>query len=462
MGQTAILLLSLLYFVNTSVYILIEYFMIKRRKGISVIFFVRILYILIYGFIPALVHYNYYLTGETVSKISYSANGTGQLYFLYILSIIGYAALNIGYALSNKGKNSPANTPGGNPDNKTDDISIHKLMTAGIITFAIGFLSYYLWSKAYGFPFGIFKYANLLRMGFVPADNPFSFMKYFSTATMFSSFLFFAILHKKDINKIIVFILFALSGFWSVVYLLANDGRMSFIYFFLVFILYRIFWQNTAKQKKAFLKIMIWMAVAFVAMALSDWIMFFLRNGEQLKTGGMPTDVFRLLREELGFTIQSGQTALTALADGLAGNRFPMDILSGLLAFLPSSFRPESIISTSQYNSAFIGMDPSVGETPTDLISMCVYDLGIIGVFILPAVFGWLCRMADNYFAYRRGNNYYDLLFVIISLYLARFITYADPSNFVHNTFFLLIGIVVVRFTNIKKTGRIYLKSLER
>lgn len=452
MGQTPVMVLSILYLINTIVYILIEVRSVRRKKGVSVLFFVRTVYILIYGIVPVIVHAHFYTAGETVTTISYTPKGIEQLYYLYVLSVIGYIALNAGYALSRmKGKNGAAQAEE-RQERPMSAGSVRTLMIAATITLAVGFACFYLWSRAYGFPFGIMKYANLLRSGNVPVPNPWTFLKYFSTAMLFSSFLFFTILLQKDVkvNRGAVFVLFVFSGFWSVVYLLANDGRMSFVYFFLVFVLYQIIYKRNQK-KSVFLKIIIWLGVAFVAMALADWIMVFLRNGQGAQTGAFSLDAAGMLRNELDFTILSGQTALSALEKGLAGGRFFTDVISGFLAFLPSSFRPEGISTLSAYNSAFIRA--GYGETPTDFISMCVYDMGIAGVFVLSAVFGWLLRRVENYFAEKRGNGYYDMLFIIASLYLARFVCYADPANFVHATFFLAIGLAVVGLLNLFRAG---------
>lgn len=229
------------------------------------------------------------------------------------------------------------------------------------------------------------------------------------------------------------------------IYLLSNDGRMSFIYFFLIFILYAVFNKQSKSEniniRNTSIKISIWLIIAFIAMALSDWIMYFFRNGES-RTAEVSFNIFEMIREELGYTILSGQVSLTALVNGDAGDRILVDALSTLFAFLPSRFRPDGIVTLFSYNTELVGN--TTGTVPTDLLSMCIYNLGIVGVCLIPIFLGWIIRKIENVITTNRGNVYYDMLYIIVSLYLARFLAYADPANYVHAILFIIIGHVTV------------------
>ncbi|MEK5066210.1 O-antigen polymerase [Cytobacillus sp. FSL R5-0596] len=441
MGETSILLLSIIYFITAIFYIALEIHWVYKYKRIRTIAYVRFLYSLIYGFLPALVHSHVYLTGETVARISYSQTGIMQLYILYILSVVVYFFLSLGYRISSST----------NVKNNKQKVGIasEKLFAASLIILLIGFLSFFMWTLAYGSLFGVMEYAKVLRSGVAVINNPFSFMKRTSTLMIFSSYMFFAVLLNlpKGIGpkKITVFILFSFSSFWSMIYLLSNDGRMSFIYFFLIFILYAVFNKQSKSEniniRNTSIKISIWLIIAFIAMALSDWIMYFFRNGES-RTAEVSFNIFEMIREELGYTILSGQVSLTALVNGDAGDRILVDALSTLFAFLPSRFRPDGIVTLFSYNTELVGN--TTGTVPTDLLSMCIYNLGIVGVCLIPIFLGWIIRKIENVITTNRGNVYYDMLYIIVSLYLARFLAYADPANYVHAILFIIIGHVTV------------------
>lgn len=442
MGEISILLLSWLYFISGTIYLVTEIYGILKYKRIRTIAYFRILYAVIYGFLPGIYYIHFYLTGESAYSISYSVSGVSKLYLLYVLSIIVYLFLNLGY------KTSLNSIPGVVIKNrKKFNITWDRLFLASNIIFVLGFLSFFLWTKAYGSLFGVIDYASALRSGVVLLDNSFSFMKRTSTLMIFSSYMYFALFlnMKRGISakKIIVFVLMLISSFWSVIYLLSNDGRMSFIYFFLIFILYFIFRNHNSNFSKKFIKVSVFLLIAFIGMAFSDWIMFFLRHGE-LSTSGISFNLFSIIREELGYTILSGQTSLFALENGQAGFRILTDLLSGILAFFPSRFRPDSVDTLFSYNTELLGV--TNGTVPTDLIAMCIYDLGIIGVIIIPFVLGWIIKKIEKVLTLNRGNAYYDMLYVIISLYLARFIAYADPANYVHAIIFIIVGHIIVRF----------------
>lgn len=389
MGEILILILSVLYFITFLLYICIEIIDISKHRKIRTISYIRFMFSIVYGFLPAVTHYKMYQANEIVFRIAYDSNGVMQLYILYLLSLIAYIFLNIGYKIR-KSKFQPKSSS----NLKIKKVlSTNKLFIASIIALIIGFISFLMWTRAFGSPFGAIEYATLLRSGLTPFDNPLSFMKRFSPLMLFSSYIFFAIiLNMKaglSFKKIATYLLLLFSSFWSIIYLLSNDGRMSFIYFFVIFILYFILHKQTNSEKgnikSTLVKIGIWLLIAFVAMSLADWIMYFLRFGEG-RDAEISLNIFNLLRDEMGYTILSGQTALTSLENGLSGNRIFLEFLSMFFAFLPSRFSPTSLQTLFEYNTELTGINN--GTVPTDLLAFCLYTLGIFGVIIIPILLG--------------------------------------------------------------------------
>ena len=140
--------LVLLYTVTSAVYGFNLYQTYKKSKELSMAFFCKAMYLLIEGLVPLIIIGGYTVFGKTfdaLAVVDFSENGIFGLLYYWLLSVIGYIALCLGIRLNYRitfGKKAVK-------PNKTEDYPI-SLAFASYISLAIGIVSFYLWTKAYG------------------------------------------------------------------------------------------------------------------------------------------------------------------------------------------------------------------------------------------------------------------------------------------------------------------------
>lgn len=440
MGFNSIELLAFLYAVIFVIFMIYEIFYIIKIRKIRIISCIRFMYTIIYGFVPMVI----YWSGNAL-YFNISFYDTTISYILFILSIMGYLSLNFGYCTKFLKKRNKKTFQMNNRD-CTDCLvdNVKNIYISGIIIMMIGFVSLLLWTKAFGSPFGIIPYASLIRSRYSPIYNSLAFMKHPSGLIMYSSYIFFLLLNDKKYNRFITLLLFVFSMFWSAVYLLSTDGRMVFITYFAIFILYKI--TNSKKIKEngirinTVIKIAAFSLCLFVLMTSADYLFNYIKHGTLVETASENNKIIKMINQELGYTLLSGHTALKALNNNLAGNKIFMDLQAGLFAYIPNRFKPSNTMSLSSYNTMLVN-SPDPGTIPTDLISMSIYDLGIIGVITIPLFFGFIVRKIDEMFERHNNSKYYSMLSVLLSMYLSiRGIAYAEFELLLLSMFYILCG----------------------
>ncbi|MFZ2540124.1 MAG: hypothetical protein WAX04_14690, partial [Oscillospiraceae bacterium] len=363
MNQIGLLLLIVIYTFLAIIYIAREVLFIRKVKEIRIISYVRLMYSFVYGIIPAVSHYKYYTVGIQVEFVNYSPNGIRQLFLLLMFSIIGYISLSFGYSIRS--------------ENKQDEkkLTINKIIMPGVICLILGLVSIFLWTHVYGSPFNIIQYADYIRSGYTPIYNPFAFMKHLCQLVMFASYLFYIKLLDRENTryKIIVFVLFVVSVFWSIFYLVANDGRMMAVIYFVIFIMFKLrvdIISEKSDVKKVIFKYIGLAVITLVAIPFSDVILDYFMYGEFGEFDN--NSMFEIISKEFGFTIISGQTSLSVMGSGLYHLRILEDLWAGTMAWVPSRFTQNIITSLWEFNTSF--WPTSTGEIPTDFISATIYD----------------------------------------------------------------------------------------
>lgn len=439
MANVIVEIIGLLYLILFFIYTTLEIVIIKKKKKLYTISFVRLLYAFIYGLVPSLALLTGYSDHVHLYYIDYSQDGVLTLFFWLMFSIIGYGCMNLGYII---------NFLPNRKIKKADVKQVNNLYIAAVVTLLIGFISLLLWTKVFGSPFGILPYASEIRSGDTKIYNPFTFFKHPSALLMFSSYIFFVILedekYKKFLTRIITWILFIFSVFWASVYNIANDGRLTLILYFAVFFLYKAIGQ---KKRIPITKFIIIGAIAFILMSISNVLIDYIKFGT---FGATPIqfDLINMILHELGYTLRSQQVAFFALANHDAGTRIVGDLMNGLFAWLPTMLKPFEYMSLFKYNTLLSGY--TTGTLPTDFLSMCIYDLGIVGIVIFPLALGFIVKKIDKYFDTRRNQNYFLILQILVSAWFAlKIIAYADFENIMRSSFFIIIGQLIVKSFNL-------------
>lgn len=152
-------------------------------------------------------------------------------------------------------------------------------------------------------------------------------------------------------------------------------------------------------------------------------------------------DILSILRSEFSFVLVSFQNAMTkVIQTGECGLRFFNDIISGIFAWLPSRFKPAGITSLEAVNTIYVYGSTIYGGVPTDFISTSIYELNIVGIVILPIVYGTLIRKFDKKVRPLIKSDYYKVIYILGCFYFMKAVAYGDYANIMSNIFTLVWG----------------------
>lgn len=444
MGNYSLFILSILSYILGLVIIVSEFFYIVKNKQLKLISLVRLFFALIYGITAGSIYLQVFqqgYLGSNVAQIDFSDYGIKQLWMIYLFSVIAIMFLNLGYLKFKKEKFKQIRI-------KERLISSNCLEITALILTIVGAISLLLWTNVYGGPLGILPYANDLRAGRdIGIYNPFSFFMKLCQFSMLGSYIFFGIFLTE--RKKYVLFGFVISSIFSFLYVLANSSRMWFVlYFVILFIIYEGYNKKRKKKKKNYyLKYMVMLIGALILMSAAEPIMAILQNDDISKDIHMNINPLKLLSEEFFFPFVSSQTAINAHINGIENFRFITDILSGLLAWLPSRFRPEDIKQLEIVNTILINGTTIYGGMPTDIIAVSIYDFGFMGVAILPYIFGRMIRRMQSIFD-KNNNLYYKILYILTGFYMVKAVAYTDFANIMSNIFYVVCGHILIVTVN--------------
>jgi len=206
--ETHLILIVFLYLVFSIVALNAECKCIIKEKRIKIITMCRIMYILTLGIIPALLCCIQIAAPKAGGIIDYSENAVWTFYVQVILTVIGYLAMNFGYAI--KQRTPKTHTVLGN----------NKVLLTSFICVCFGTVAFYLFASAFGGVDRLMEQAEWIRAGVVLPTKNIAFFKHFVPLAFLSSYLTFNLLIRKQVcgvKKLITYILFAASVVVSVV-----------------------------------------------------------------------------------------------------------------------------------------------------------------------------------------------------------------------------------------------------
>lgn len=419
------IILVLIYLIMLIISTLCLYLSFKKLKKIRIIDFFNIYYIIVYFLVPI-----FYLHSSSLKfNIKYSIFlSYGFKYHLLscFMSIIFYVLINLFYKYIKVNIHSK----------KEEEIVINDkiFFSLNFLFSVIGIFSFYMWSKVYGFPFGIIKYADLLRDNKVIIDNPFTFFQPFCNFALYASYLWLILIkqYKKRTNKILAFLLFLITFFFSVLSTLATDSRMSIITLFLVPIIYFLN-SNKLSLKK------IWVIGIFSIIMLGNMnsITYFIRNGEINENYVNENNIFFLLSYEFGFTYSNRINLLYNIEHREVKITAPNDLANILLSWVPKSMKPTGLNTLGRYNTTLYTY--ASGTIPTDIVTASIYKARIIGLILLPLFVGSIIKLLDAFFAHKK-SPFYKIIFAIICVIIdLRLVAYYDLSELLFSRFALII-----------------------
>lgn len=434
----SILFLMFATLVFGCVVIMTQVVAIKRQNRINLINIFALMYGITYGILTFIYTFMYEFMGVKVHRIDYSQTGINALWFWFMLSVFGYVFVLIFYNLTLKKNAGTAELPAID-DTEDSNRDYRRLQFTAVVCLIVGSVSLYLWARAYGGIFELIKVANIVRSGRHDVVNSLAFFKHPAKVVTFVSYIFLYLL-KNKYHVVANVLLFGGSATLAVLYLLASDGRMTTVTYFVIlfFILVDMF-ANKIDVTKKLGKIVVLGVVATVVILNLDAITHFIRTGEALEA---ISEEDSSLLGELSFIPAAGQTSIKNMLENGSENLLFHDILSAVFAWVPSSLTPDGLVDIWDYNTFVFSGSTKRGQLPTDFISTSVYDLGVFGIILLPLIWSRVIKIMDK--TRRNGNSaFFKIAFCAFAMSVFRLPEYCMMADFVLSAFNIFVAGVV-------------------
>lgn len=409
---------------------------VARTKKISIMSMCNVMYLLILCVVPAIILFGYTNDLRNTSGIIFSKNTVWTFYLQLVLTVIGYLFLQLGYMIKQRESKPYAELP------KQKNLFISVLFTL------ISAISLVLWASGYGGVSELVANAARIRAGMLSSTNAFAFFKHFVPLSLLSSWMLFSVLLRKEVKGFLrtlgILLCFICNIALSSIYLQANDGRLLVAAYVLLFFI--IFFKYQYEVKKAnmapmLVKFGIVFVFAVVILFNADTILRLMRNESNVVVNDDSSLINTIMRE-FTFIIAGAQTALLRYESAEGDLMIVNDIVNGLFAWLPTSLKPIRLEDVWDYNTKLIISD-SYGQSPTSIVAQSVYDLGLLGVIIIPFLYGLFIRKVENILEKRRGIVFYDTIYVALGYYLSKGLPYFSLYNIMLNIFFIFVALII-------------------
>lgn len=327
-----------------------------------------------------------------------------------------------------------------------------KIGLLAFVLVAISISALILYSSGYGGINGLMMSGNLIRSSNIQSTNSLTFFKHFIPLSIVASLLLYNYIFvlKQNNYKNISFwaqliFLFIPSIIISYIYILANDGRLLAGMYIVFFILISI------KHKYEFVGIpfkillvasLFWLCLAWSLMIGSETIMVGYRHGNVSDSSdlGLRESVIH----ELSFIVTGTDKSIEKI-DYTSFSQFMIinDFTNGLFAWLPTSLKPTKFDDVWDLNTNYI--NPSlIGQAPTCIVAQSYYDLGLLGIIIIPFFWGGMIKKLEGWL-----NGCHDVfmntIYMVIAFYIAKTMVYFSLYNFMMNVFFIFLSWLVYK-----------------
>ena len=438
-------LISFLYAVCGIAYLFIAVRGIIKRNELRIFDLVRLMYSLVYGFIPFILYLQESNGHRNLYFYDYSRPGIGRIYLMWFLSIVAYGLMNLAY-WSVKQNAVPATANLGLQE-EDKSFYVKKLTVCGIIALVVGWSSLYLWTRAYGSLTNFIAQAARIRSGKGSIYNPFAFVKHFVAILQLSLYsLFSAVLYERPklLKKIFYGFLIALSLLGNYLYFMASDSRITIIFIGLAALIIGLRHRKKEKVSRYLIFAGIICFILLNVTMLADTFTHYMRYGEwRAQSGGFVGN----LTKEFRFIISSDMRAIKAWVTGDLQIQIGNDLLSAITSWIPERFLPFKIpVTLWKYNTSLYSRE-STGTNPTSLVATSVYELGLVGTIVFPLLFGFFTAFVEKIL--RRNTNvvYADVYFGLFAGLFVQMVSHNQISTFVTKLFpaflFFLISIAV-------------------
>lgn len=430
-------IIALLYIVFAIIAIISTVIKIARSHKLSIMNMCSVMYILSLCVMPAVIFLGYTNGLKGTDIIIFNDKTVWTFYSQFILTIIGYFMFHFGYKIKQK-ESKPYASP-----------TEHKNLLISFVFTLISVVSLFLWASGYGGVVELLAKANHIRAGWVSSSNSFAFFKHFVPVALLSSWMLFNLMLRREIKgtfaKLGVFILLLCNIALSSIYIQANDGRLLLaVYIFLFFVLYLKYKYEIEKTNIAPLLLKFGIAFIIVVFILfnAGTILSMMRNETTVSSDNGSSNIINTITKEFSFIIAGTQSALFQNFSGDGSLMIVNDIVNGVFAWLPTSLKPIILEDVWDYNTRILNSG-GYGQSPTSIVAQSIYDLSLLGIIIVPFLYGMIVKKFEKVLEKRKGSVFYDTIYVVLGYYLCKGIPYFSIYNIMINTFFIFVAIFI-------------------
>lgn len=308
------------------------------------------------------------------------------------------------------------------------------------VLIVVSTVSLYLYSSDYGGIIQTMLKGGQIRASIIQSSNSYAFFKHLIPLSIIASLLVYTDILIKHNTKFLFYksFIFILSFAISIIYITVNDGRMLAGIYILLFIIIAIkykFEKKHASLKRIIIISVIVCACIFVLIIESENIFNAFRDKEMMSSENSVLDV---ILSEFNFIYIGLYTSVNYGLDYSPNFLILNDLTNGIFAWLPTSIKPIVMEDVWDYNTLLIN-DGGYGQSPANIVAQSFYDLGIIGVFIIPFAYTLILGKLNNYFK----NNYSTIGLVfatVLAFYMGKAMVYFSLYNLMMNIFFIVLS----------------------
>lgn len=321
--------------------------------------------------------------------------------------------------------------------NHQDVALLRRYSLSALLLFILSFTGYYIYVHAYGGFISYLAYSAAIRSGVFDSlpPNPFSFLIAFGSLSYISSFIYFSLL-KRNVTSFFLF-MFLISLFFSIYVLVSRVGRVSLLFYILVFLLSFVLKPNDLSPRY----------FRFFIFSLIFFILLFAVNS--ILERGAYSGVMQLLSMELIFPIASLLNSLEVSVSFRLG----VDLFLLPLYWTPQRFWHEYVVSADAYNTyllfgLFKGEGGLTGAVPSDILTLSYLNLGYFGFVIFGFFTGCILSICDLICRRVKIKEVRILLYCYLVMNLSVLLPiYADPSHIAARLFPVVSFIIVFYFS---------------
>lgn len=183
--------------------------------------------------------------------------------------------------------------------------------------------------------------------------------------------------------------------------------------------------------------------VFFVVFVLNmNTITAFLRDDVSMASGDKT--IIENIFGELAYIYVTGQISVGHCIEYGSPMLIAHDVGLALFAWIPNALTPKGLINLWDYNTYLIAGSKATAQSPCDLISASLYDLGILGPIVMPAFWGWAIKKLEEIYEKRR-TPFLIIIYCSLSLPVVRVVNYSMFYSTIASLFFLFLFIVIFK-----------------